>query len=147
MIVYSGGSFDLIHPGHVSLFHQCRALAGPGGRVVISLNTDEFIWQYKHRIPVMAYEDRKIVLSAMRDIDEVICNTGGADSKPAIEEVGPDIIAIGEDWASKDYHAQMQFTPEWLVERGISLVYVPLVEERSSTRLRNSARTTIRTSG
>lgn len=141
MIVYTGGTFDLIHPGHVSLFLRCRALAGPRGQVVVSVNTDEFVQSYKMRSPIMSFEDRCVVLSAMRDVDRVVENIGGADSKPAIEYVDPDIIAIGQDWAPpKDYHAQMGFTPAWLADRGIALVFVPLLPDRSSTSLRNRAR-------
>jgi glycerol-3-phosphate cytidylyltransferase len=143
VIVYSGGTFDLIHPGHVSLFRQCRALAGPEGRVVISVNTDEFVKNYKKRSPIMTFDDRCDVLLAMRDIDDVIENIGGADSKPAIESVNPDIIAIGEDWRDKDYHAQMGFTQDWLNRKGITLIYVPLLPDRSSTGLRNRARMNI----
>lgn len=146
MIVYTGGTFDLIHPGHVHLLSRCRALAGSHGQVVVSVNTDEFVESYKGRRPVMSFNDRCIVLAALRDVDRVIENTGGADSKPAIEQVGPDIIAIGADWApetGKDYMAQMQFTEAWLKEFGIALVFVPLLPDRSSTRLRNNARANI----
>jgi len=147
MIVYTGGTFDLIHPGHIYLLWQCAMLVGPGGKVVVSVNTDAFIRSYKGRDPVMPFEDRCDVLRAIRWVDEVVENTGGADSKPAIEAVSPDIIAIGEDWKSRDYYSQMQFSPEWLAQRNIRLVYLPLLEGRSSTRLRDTARANIWRSG
>lgn len=146
--VYTGGTFDLIHPGHIALLRQCCDLA-QDGEVVVALNTDEFVQQYKHRPPVMSYNDRRDVLLALRWVDRVVPNLKGADSKPTIEKVDPDIIAIGEDWRNKDYYAQMSFTQEWLDERGISLVYIPLLythsgaasyELHSSTRLRARAK-------
>jgi glycerol-3-phosphate cytidylyltransferase len=139
MVVYTGGTFDLIHPGHIQLLFDCRVLAGPDGQVVVSVNTDDFVRSYKGREPVMTYQDRCAVLQAIRWVDRVIENTGGADSKPAIESVRPDIIAIGEDWKSRDYYSQMQFSPEWLEERGITLVYLGLLDGRSSTGLRQRA--------
>lgn len=138
LTVYTGGTFDLIHPGHLSLLAACRRLS-EGGNVVVSLNTDEFVEAYKGHRPVMPYDDRAAVLRALRWVDQVIPNVGGADSKPAIEIVRPDLIVIGADWRDRDYHAQMQFTPEWLHERGISLVYVDLLPDRSSSRLRETA--------
>jgi len=124
MIVYTGGTFDLLHPGHVALLRDCRKLAGPDGRVVVALNTDTFVASYKGRPPVLSYLERETVLRACRYVDDVVRNSMGGDSRPTIEAVAPDVIAIGMDWAVKDYHQQMGFTPEWLAARGITLVYV-----------------------
>lgn len=140
MIVYTGGTFDLLHPGHLSLLSACRAFAGPRGRVVVALNRDEFVVRYKRRSPVMSYEDRRDMLLSLRDVDMVVPNLGDEDSKPTIEAVEPDIIAIGYDWSQRDYHAQMGFTPGWLLEHGIELRYVELLKGRSSTNLRDAMR-------
>jgi glycerol-3-phosphate cytidylyltransferase-like family protein len=104
--------------------------------VVVSLNTDEFIEAYKGKPPVISYKDRYEVLMACRYVDWVIPNSGGADSKPAIQEASPDIIAIGSDWARKDYCAQMGFTQDWLDERAISLIYIPYTAGISSTAIK-----------
>ena len=124
-IVYTGGTFDLIHSGHVRFLNQCRKIAGDQGEVVVSLNTDEFIEAYKVKPPIMSFDERREILLGLSSVDEVIANTGGADSKPAILEVMPDFIVIGDGWAKKDYYAQMQFTQDWLDARGITLLYVP----------------------
>jgi glycerol-3-phosphate cytidylyltransferase len=142
VIVYTGGTFDLIHPGHIHLLSRCYEIAHENqmlpGEVVVALNTDEFVESYKGHRPVMPYEDRAAVLRAIWCVDRVIPNTGGADSKPAIESINPDVIVIGEDWLTRDYHAQMGFNQEWLDERGIHIEYVPLLAGRSSTRLRDT---------
>jgi glycerol-3-phosphate cytidylyltransferase len=136
MIVYSGGSFDVLHAGHVELLAACAGMAGPHGRVVVSLNTDAFIAEYKGRAPVCTYGQREAMLRAIRYVDEVIPNVGGWDSRPAIESVRPHILAVGDDWAGRDYHAQMGFTPAWLDERGIELVFVPRTTGLSSTLIK-----------
>lgn len=124
MILYTGGTFDLFHAGHAALLAECRKLAGVDGKVVVALNTDAFIASYKGRPPVLEYKEREAVLRSCRYVDEVVRNAMGADSRPTIEAVQPDIIAIGADWATRDYFQQMNFTPQWLGERGITLVYV-----------------------
>ena len=131
--VYTGGTFDLFHEGHVRLLRQCARLAGTG-EVVVSLNSDEFISRYKGKPPVVPYAHRREVLESCRWVSRVVTNTGGADSRPAIESVAPQVVAIGVDWAPpKDYHAQMGFTQEWLDERGIVLVYLHREPAGSST--------------
>lgn len=134
--IYTGGTFDLLHPGHIYLLKQCKMLVGIGGIVTVSLNTDEFIMEYKGKPPIMNYDERSDVLLACQYVDEVVPNTGGADSKPAILKADPDIIAIGVDWAVKDYCAQMQFTQKWLMERGIILIYLPHKEGLSTTSIK-----------
>lgn len=143
MRIYNGGTYDLLHPGHLFVFRQMRELAGPGGSVVIALNTDEFVDAFKGHAPVQTYAEREAVLLGLRDIDEVIPNSGGPDARPAIEAAAPDVIAAGWDWHSDDdsrYCRQMGFTTEWLAERGIQLVYLRWMEGYSSTNLRATAR-------
>lgn len=135
-IVYTGGTFDLFHVGHVNLLGKCREVAGPTGKVVVSLNTDEFILKYKGRLPVYGYQDRKQILLACRYVDVVVQNIGNEDSRPAIDFVKPDYIVVGSDWVAKDYHKQMCFTQAWLDCSGISLVYVPYTKGVSTTEIR-----------
>lgn len=135
-IIYTGGTFDLFHSGHVNLLKRCKELAGDWGTVVVAVNTDEFIEQFKGKRPICSTEERMAVLEACRYVDEVVLNVGGEDSTIAISIVKPDYIVIGSDWAKKDYYAQMGFTQEWLDERGIGLCYVPYTKEISTTKIK-----------
>lgn len=135
-VVYTGGTFDLFHAGHTKFLQSCRRIAGDDGYVLISLNTDEFVEAYKGKPPVMTFEERKTVLLACKYVNSVVPNLSGADSKPTIMTYEPDFIVIGDDWAKKDYYAQMQFTQEWLDEQDIQLVYVPYTKGISTTELK-----------
>lgn len=131
--IYTGGTFDLFHAGHVEFLKRCATF----GDVIISLNTDEFIAAYKGKPPIMTYEERAHVLRACRYVSGVVINVGGADSRPAIDEVKPDLIVVGSDWARRDYHKQMGFSQDWLDERGIGLVYIPYTGGISSTIIKS----------
>jgi glycerol-3-phosphate cytidylyltransferase-like family protein len=100
------------------------------------LNSDDFIREYKGTGPVCDDSERYAVVSSSQYVDEVVFNTGGADSKPTIEVVKPDYIVIGSDWARRDYYAQMGFTQDWLDERNIGLVYIPYTKHISSTAIK-----------
>jgi glycerol-3-phosphate cytidylyltransferase len=136
-IVYTGGTFDLFHSGHVNLLKRCKDIAGLDGKVVVSLNKNDFIEQYKGKPAVCSDLERSTVLMSCRYVDEVVFNVGGLDSKVAIELVNPDYIAIGSDWANKDYYSQMSFTQEWLDERNIGLIYIPYSKHISSSEIKN----------
>lgn len=131
-LVYTGGTFDLFHAGHVRFLQRCAEF----GQVVVSLNTDEFIQDYKGKPPVLSYADRREVLLACRYVNRVVPNLGGADSKPTIQAIDPDMVIIGSDWAKKDYYKQMSFTQDWLDERGIGLAYIPYTRGISSTMIK-----------
>lgn len=130
--IYTGGTFDLFHSGHVEFLRKCKEL----GEVTVALNTDDFIHKYKGKAPVMTYEEREAVLLSCRYVDAVIPNHGGPDSKPSILKVKPGLIVIGSDWARKDYYKQMQFTHDWLDGNGIGLAYIPYTAGISSTQVK-----------
>ena len=136
MIIYTGGSFDGLHVGHLELLAACRDMAGPTGRVVVSLNRDAFIERYKGQAPRFPYVVREEMLRACRDVDIVLCNLGDEDSSVAIDVVQPDFIAIGDDWEDKDYLGQLGITADWLEVRGLKIVYVPRTRGVSSSGLR-----------
>lgn len=130
--VYTGGTFDLFHAGHVKFLRECANL----GYITVAVNTDAFVKRYKGKEPVVCLDDRMTVLDSCRWVDSVIVNDGDEDSKPSIIKVAPDIIAIGSDWEGKDYCRQMGFTQEWLDEQDIQLVYLPYTPGISTTLLR-----------
>lgn len=136
MIVYTGGTFDLFHSGHVNLLKRCKEIAGLDGKVVVSINKSEFIEKFKGKAPICTDEERAAVVRSCKYVDEVVFNLGGEDSKISIELANPNYIIVGSDWAKRDYYAQMQFTQEWLDERGIGLIYVPYSREISSTDIK-----------
>lgn len=132
-VLYTGGTFDLLHYGHLNFLKMCKQIAD---EVVVSLNTDSFVGQYKCKT-VLNYEERRLSLLHCQYVDRVVENSFGADSKPSILNVNPDIIAIGDDWATKDYYSQMGFTQEWLNSNEIVLVYIPYTKDISSSDIKN----------
>lgn len=133
MKLYTGGTFDLFHYGHMSFLKNCKKLCD---NLIVALNEDEFIYDYKKEYPIMSFSERYLSISSFDPSITIVVNSGGQDSKPAIESVEPDIIAIGDDWRHKDYYKQMNFTQEWLDRKGILLVYLPYTKDISSTEIK-----------
>lgn len=147
--VYNGGTYDLLHAGHVYAFRQMRAMAGHQGDVIVGLNRDEFVARFKQHETVQKLAERMEVVAAIRDVDRVVVNFGDEDSRPILELLRPDVIAVGSDWydgpANDDWKAwgrycqQMGFDFAWLGARGIELRPLAWMPERSSTELRRAA--------
>lgn len=136
MIALTLGTFDPVHSGHIGLFKQCRRLAGPEGKVIVGINTDVFVLEYKRTMPLLPEEVRYDLISNLSMVDQVVLNHGGSTQADLIAELHPDLLIIGLDWAFKDYYGQLGITQEWLDERDIQLVYVHRTGEWSSTELK-----------
>lgn len=136
-VLYTGGTFDVFHAGHAKFLERCAKLADT---VIVALNSDDFIQEYKGAPPVVPYHQRKAILESSKHVTSVIRHVHGPDSKPTILSVNPDIIAIGTDWASKDYYGQMGFTQDWLDERDITLVYIPYGNLLNSSSIKKKIR-------
>ena len=131
-ILYTGGSFDILHYGHINFLKKCHKICK---NVTVSLNTDDFISTYKSP-PVMSYRERELSLLECKFVKSVIPNTFGSDSKPTILSVNPDIIAVGDDWCHKNYYEQMGFTQEWLDDHDITLIYIPYTKGISTSEIK-----------
>lgn len=146
MNIWTGGTFDLVHPGHAHLFRECGRLArvqgvGQLGHVTVAVNTDEFVARFKGP-PVQSVADRMTMVAAMRWVNEVQINPGGDDQAELILLAHADVIVIGDDWKGRDYLSQLCITQRWLDDHGIAVRYVKRLPELSSTQLKALIRAT-----
>jgi D-beta-D-heptose 7-phosphate kinase / D-beta-D-heptose 1-phosphate adenosyltransferase len=126
-VVATGGCFDLLHPGHVTLLRQARSL---GDVLIVCVNSDESVRRLKGPTrPVVPVADRLRVLSALESVDAVAVFD---ESSPAalLERLAPHVWVKGGDYAGTAL-------PEADVVRrhGGEIVFVPTVEGYSTTRL------------
>lgn len=135
MQVLTVGTFDLIHSGHINLFNNCSKLAGKDGEVIVGVNTDEFVLQYKKINPIIPFLDRIRVISSIKNVNKTLANNSSS-LKPMLELIMPDILVVGSDWAKKDYYSQIGVDQTWLDHNSILLVYVPYTEGISTTKLK-----------
>lgn len=137
--VWTGGTWDLLHPGHVALLRQCAHIAA-GGRVIAAVNSDRFVLRYKQRGPVQNLTERLQMVSAVRYVDDVQINEGGDTQPGLILDAATDVIVVGDDWKHRNYHAQLGITGDWLTEHDIYVTYVTRADGHSSTALKERIR-------
>ncbi|MCP9976706.1 adenylyltransferase/cytidyltransferase family protein [Actinomadura madurae] len=123
----TGGCFDLLHAGHVSLLQQARRL---GDCLIVCVNSDASVRRRKGPSrPVTPAADRVRVLEALSDVDAAVVFD---DDTPAtlLERLRPDVWVKGADYAGTTL-------PEAETVRAHDgeVVLLPLLEGRSTTRL------------
>jgi phosphoenolpyruvate mutase len=90
--VYVGMSVDLIHEGHINIIKEAAKL----GIVTVGLLTDAAIASYK-RLPYMPYENRKLIISEIKGVDNVIQQNAHSYTENLVK-LKPDFVVHGDDW-------------------------------------------------
>jgi glycerol-3-phosphate cytidylyltransferase len=137
--VLTVGTFDPLHSGHLGLFEQCRRLAGPDAHLIVGVNGDAFIAGYRGAAPMLPQTVRADVVAALRVVDEVIINDSHNNQHNLIRAAAPDILVVGQDWATRDYPAQLGVDAGWFDRARIQLCYVPRTGDWSSTALKRAS--------
>ena len=94
------GNFDVIHPGYVKLFKECKANCD---KFIVLLHTDPSIERPSKLKPILSTEERIEMLKCFRQIDDVHTYTTEAELYELIKKVWPDVRFLGEDYKDKDY--------------------------------------------
>ena len=88
-VIFTNGCFDILHRGHIELLQFCRTL---GDKVVVGLNSDVSIRKLKGTLrPINSQEDRALLLSSLRFVDEVIIFDEETPER-LIGDIRPDIL-------------------------------------------------------
>jgi len=130
--VYVGMSADMIHPGHLNIIKEASKL----GDVIVGLLTDKAIASYK-RLPVLKFEQRKIIIESIKGVNKVIPQHE-LDYSINLKEVQPDFVVHGDDWKDGIQQKTRQRVIETLAEWGGELIEVPYTKGISSTQLNQS---------
>ncbi len=123
-VVFTNGCFDILHTGHVSYLTFARE---QGDALFVGLNSDRSVKKGKgDKRPVNSQVERALVLAALECVDAVIIFD---EDEPAalIEEILPDVLVKGEDWA---HYVSGR---EIVEQHGGKVVLAPLVKGKSTT--------------
>jgi rfaE bifunctional protein nucleotidyltransferase chain/domain len=124
-VVATGGCFDLLHAGHVSVLQQARAL---GDCLVVLLNSDDSVRRLKGpERPVRTEAERAYVLAAFAAVDAVV--VFGEDTPlETIRALTPDVIVKGGDYSEATIVGAAETR-----SRGGDVVVIPLTPGQSTT--------------
>lgn len=121
-VVYTSGTFDMLHFNHLKMIEYARAL---GDILIVGVNTDELVASYKSQ-PIIPFEERIALMKAIKGPDIVIPQRS-LDHTDKVEKLHFDTFVVGDDWAGKY---------DYLKEQGVTVVYFPYGEGVSSTNLK-----------
>lgn len=129
MIVgYTTGVFDMFHVGHLNLIARAREQCD---RLIVGVSTDDVVLDYKGHAPIVPFEERVVIVKAIRYVDEVVPQTS-MDKFAAWEKLHFNRLFHGNDWKGSAMYNEVEAK---LKAVGVEVVYFPYTQGTSSTLL------------
>ena len=130
MIIYTVGTFDLLHVGHLALLNHCKSL---GDILVVGVASDAVVKMYKPNVPVVPLEQRMEMLEALSCVD-IVRPYHQLEYVSGCKAVGVDIFVVGEDWGKKPHNLDVN---NYLRKMGKEIAQVTYNPRTSSTKIKN----------
>ena len=133
MIVYTVGTFDLLHVGHLALLEYCKSL---GGILAVDVASDRVVNSYKPNVPVIPLEQRMEMLRALSCVD-IVRPYDDLEYVSGCKELNADIFVIGEDWGDKPHNLAVE---AYLKSAGKQIKQVLYNPRTSSSAIKQNVR-------
>ena len=119
----------MFHIGHLHIINGAAAMCD---KLIVGVNSDSLVEQYKNRRTVICQEDRAEIIRNLKNVDECVI-TDTLDKVEQYKKYGFDAVFIGDDWKGNERWIQ---TERDLAAYGVDVVYLPHTPNISSTMLR-----------
>ena len=126
---YTQGVFDMFHIGHL---HIINGAAEQCEKLLVGVNSDELVQEYKGKTTVIGQDDRAEIVSNLKSVYKCEIVTT-LDKVELYKKFGFDAVFIGDDWKGDERWKQ---TEEDLKPYGVDVIYLPHTPNISSTLLR-----------
>ena len=94
------GNFDVIHPGYIKTFKECKKNCD---HFTILLHSDPTIERPNKLKPVLNIEERIEILKSIKFIDDIQVYTYEAELIELLKNGGFDVRFLGDDYIDKDF--------------------------------------------
>lgn len=127
---YTQGVYDMFHIGHLNLINHAKQYCE---YLIVGVNADALVQSYKHKVPVIGEEERRIIVENIKAVDKcIIAHT--LDKEKMLEQLHFDAIFIGDDWKG---NARWEQTEDVLSKYGVDVIFLPHTDGICSTALRS----------
>jgi glycerol-3-phosphate cytidylyltransferase len=94
------GNFDVIHPGYIRAFKECRSKCD---RFIILLHEDPSIERLHKLSPILSVEERREILLGIRYVDGVATYKTEKGLRDLLILIHPEVRFLGADYIGKRY--------------------------------------------
>jgi glycerol-3-phosphate cytidylyltransferase len=94
------GNFDVIHPGYIAMFDECKKHCD---KLIVCLHEDPSIERPEKLKPILHWSDRVKILDSLVQVDFVFLYQTEADLYEALVKGEFDVRFLGDDYVGKTY--------------------------------------------
>ena len=94
------GNFDVIHPGYIHLFNECKEFCT---ELIILLHEDPSIERPEKLKPILNLDERIMVLSSLKQVDRIISYKYETDLYELLSNLDINIRFLGDDYKNKPF--------------------------------------------
>lgn len=128
-IGYTTGVFDMFHIGHLNILKRAKEQCD---FLIVGVSTDELVKTEKNKQPVIRFDERVEIVSALKYVDKVVPQED-KNKLSAWYKYHFDAMFVGSDWEGT---AQWKKFEEQFKPLNVNIVYLPHTDGISSTILR-----------
>ena len=129
IVVYTVGTFDLLHVGHLALLNHCKSL---GDILAVGVASDEVVNMYKPNVPIVPLEQRMEMLRALACVD-IVRPYHELEYVTGCKALDVDIFVVGEDWGKKPHNLDVD---HYIRDIGKQIEQVHYNPRTSSTKIK-----------
>lgn len=94
------GNFDVIHPGYIKMFKECKANCD---EFLVLLHSDPSIERPEKIKPILSVEERDEMLMSIKYVDNVFVYDTESDLMHLLQILTPSVRFLGDDYKGKNY--------------------------------------------
>ena len=128
IIGYTTGVFDMFHIGHLNIIRKAKEQCD---YLIVGVSTDELVQKEKNKTPVIPYNERIEIVSALKYVDQVVPQKN-KNKMEAWEKYRFNKMFVGSDWMGTQ---QWEIIEKQFEPIGVDIIYIPYTMGISSTKL------------
>ena len=94
------GNFDVIHPGYIHMFDECKNYCDT---LLLLLHDDPSIERPEKIKPILSLNERTMVLNSLKQIDQIITYKTESDLYKILMDKQIDVRFLGDDYRDKSF--------------------------------------------
>ena len=130
IIGYTAGVFDLFHIGHLKILQNAKSICD---KLIVGVSTDELVYKYKKKKPVIPFSERIEVVRAIKYVDAVIPQVD-LNKMEIWKKIKFDLMVVGDDWYNSKKWKKID---DDLIKKKVKVIYFPYTKNTSSTKINN----------
>jgi len=126
---YTTGVFDLFHIGHLNILKRAAERCD---YLIVGVTSDDTVFTYKKRRPVIPLRERMAIVEAIRFVDKVVVQEE-MDKIKAHDRYKFDKLFHGDDWKNSEMYKNIE---NEFKKRGVEVIYFPYTKGTSTSELK-----------